>query len=220
MGASRPGLVFICVLLLTMLVSSAARADVSLGASLGLDNGSLSGDAPSDVGYSGGAGFKASVVGEIRLASDVWLSLQPSYVQRVTKVNVARSDGTTAEDSLRLNLDYVTLPILCKINTGAGKTYVTGGFELGFLQEASLVKGECSEDIADSFKDFDVAFEFGFGVMLPIGGPRLTLEARYSQSITNVADVTMQQSGEMVPLRARFSGFQLLFGVLFPLWTD
>lgn len=220
MRASRQRLVFICAMLLTMLFSSGARADVSLGATVGIDNASLSGDAPSRVGYSGGMGLMASAVCEIRLTSDVWLSLQPSYVQRITKVKVARPDGTTAKDSLRLNLDYVTLPILCKITTGAGRTYVTGGFELGFLQEASWVETDRSQDIADSFKEFDVAFDFGFGAMLPIGGSRLTLEARYSQNITNVTGVAMQASGGMVPARARFSGFQLLFGVLFPLGTD
>ena len=90
-------------------------------------------------------------------------------------------------DTLGFTLDYVTLPILLKFVSGNGKTYVAGGLDIGFLSGAHISRDDESVDVKNSLKDIDLSADFAFGVMLPIGRPALTLEARYTQSILNVA---------------------------------
>jgi len=64
-----------------------------------------------------------------------------------------------------------------------------------------------------------VAVLFGAGGLIPIGRPVLTLEARYSQSLTNLNEGVILSSTNL-PARFRSSGFQFLAGMLLPLGGD
>jgi hypothetical protein len=88
--------------------------------------------------------------------------------------------------------------------------------DIAYAVNATLEGENESEDVADAFKEWDVAADFAFGVMLPIGKPRVTIEARYAQSILNINEQQQQEIAEL-PLRSRSSGFQLTAGVLYPL---
>jgi hypothetical protein len=62
-----------------------------------------------------------------------------------------------------------------------------------------------------------VAVNFGFGVMLPLGSPLLTLELRYSQSLLNLSKPEENPAASALPERFRSSGLQLMAGLLWPL---
>lgn len=147
----------------------------------------------------------------------VWLSVQPTWLQRGGKIAFAVAGEEEAVDSLKVAVNYLSLPLLAKIVSGNGKTYVTGGIDLGFVLDATLSGTSDAEDISDTFKPIDLSAVFAFGVMLPIGRPRLTLELRYSQSIINVASLEQDPELYSLPPRFRWSGLQLFAGFLYPL---
>ena len=189
---------------------------VAVGAFGGINLGDLSGDAPAGASFVSSIGFAAGLLGEFRVASDVWLSLQPMYIQKGSDLRFRFTQGSQP-DTLGLALDYVTLPVLLKIVSGNGKTYVSGGVDAGYLVNATLSNESESRDVVDSFNKIDLSADFAFGVMLPIGRPKITLEARYSQSLLNVAKEDQNPEEEALPARFRSSGFQLFAGLLYPL---
>lgn len=192
------------------------RGKVAIGAFGGVNLGDLSGDAPAGASFVSSTGFAAGLLGEFRVARDVWLSLQPMYIQKGSDVRFGSTQGSQP-DTVGLSLDYVSLPVLLKIVSGNGKTYVSGGVDVGYLVNATLSNESESRDVEDSFNKIDLSADFAFGVMLPIGRPKVTLEARYSQSILNVAKEGQNPEEEALPARFRSSGFQLFAGLLYPL---
>ena len=203
------------VLLFLTLVAAQASADGAIGIYGGLNNAKLSGDTPPNTSYGGKPGLVLGVMGEFRIAKDVMLGLHPMYIQKgaTPTVKPLTNDGDPIENDL--SMDYVSLPVLVKIESGNGVTYITGGLDLGFLMDASLTTSQGESDVKDLLQDIDLSMVFGFGAKIPLGAPLLTLELRYAQSLFNVAD--MQVGQEDLPVRFRSSGFQLLAGLIFPL---
>lgn len=215
----RKGFILLIVPLL-LLLGNAAMAQPALGFWGGLNRASLKGDAPEDASYGTRVGFSGGAVGEFNLAKDVKLSLQPAYFQRGAKIAFEVPDQDEPRDSLQVKLDYYSLPVMLKVVSGNGKTYVSSGLDFGILSQAELSnlnKDEPTQDIKKLFKDFDVALNFGFGVMLPLGSPLLTLELRYSQSLANLSNSEENPQASALPERFRSSGLQLLAGLLWPL---
>ena len=205
------------VLLLLTLVVAQASADGAIGIYGGLNNAKLSGDTPRNTSYGGKTGLVFGVMGEFRIAKDVMLGLQPMYIQKGATPTIApiTEGGDPIENDL--SMDYISLPVLVKIESGNGVTYVTGGLDLAFLMDASLTTPNDERDVKDLLQDIDLSMVFGFGAKIPLGAPLLTLEFRYAQSLLNVAD--MQVGQDNLPVRFRSSGFQLLAGLIFPLGT-
>jgi hypothetical protein len=205
-------------LVVTLLVAAPGEANgqVNLGVFGGTSLTDLAGDAPPGTKYESSTGFAAGILGEFLLTDDIWLSLQPMYVQKGSDLLVGFKQGSVP-DTLGLALDYVTLPILVKFMSGNRKTYFAGGLDIGFLASATLTDDDESTDLKDSLNDIDLSADFAFGLMLPIGRPALTLEARYTQSILNVAKQDPDSDPGVLPARFRSSGFQFFGGVVYPL---
>lgn len=196
--------------------TSAAVAQISVGAVLGVNRTGLSGDKPDNTSYSTSAGLIAGLVLEIPVAKSVAIVFQPGYRQSGANIGFQVPDQEEPVDSLSLRLDYFSLPILLKVITDGGRWYVTSGVDLGLLTSATLstVSGSQEMDVKDALSDVDLAVIFGVGRMFPVGRPRITAEIRYSQSLFNLAG---DSTGQDLPARFRASGFQLLAGVLLPL---
>ncbi len=198
-----------------------ADAQVRIGAYGGITNSGLTGDAPAGTEYRKKIGPVIGALFEIPVADNVLISVQPAWVQRGTKIAVDVQGQDERQDSLSLGLSYASIPLLMKIETAGGKVFVNSGVDVGFLLDAKLspVDGDGEdEDVSDLVKDYDVAVNFGVGGQFPIGLPRLTIEARYSQSLTNISDVSVDVGAdELIQTRFRSSGFQLLAGIWIPL---
>jgi hypothetical protein len=188
----------------------------AIGATLGLDRSSIGGDAPPNTSYGGGMGFIAGVQGEVALGENVALSLQPMFSQRHTTLTAVDGGETSGERELELSLDYIAVPVVLKFGAAGGRTYVAGGMDVAFLTEARIEGGGFDEDVTASFEDVDVGAVLGFGVVFPLGRPRLTTELRYVQGLANLSG---DESGVIQDLPDRFhsSGWQLTAGILFPL---
>lgn len=209
----------LCGALLVMLfVTANGRAQQpAIGIFGGINQSSLKGDAPEKTSFGGLSGFAAGAVGEFRIANEVLLSIQPMYLQRGTKIAFEIPGEDQPRDSMDARIDYFTVPVLLKVISGNGKTYVTSGLDFGFLSSAKLIDGAQESDIKEFFKSTDIAVVFGFGAMFPIGNPRLSFELRYSQSLLNISSQSGNPEGTSLPTRFRSSGLQLLAGVLLPL---
>jgi hypothetical protein len=129
----------------------------------------------------------AGVQGEFGIARDISISLQPMYVQRRTEVKAAGDTHGSGEHVLELSLDYISIPVLVKFGAAGGRTYVTGGVDLGFLTSARITGQVLDEDVRSSLSNIDLGAVFGFGVLIPVGRPRLTTELRYVQGLVNLA---------------------------------
>lgn len=198
---------------------SQGYADGAVGFYGGVNNSNLSGDTPSGTSYQTRKGLVAGLFGEIRIARDVFLGLHPGYIQKGTLVTL--KPVNEGEDPIEndLSLDYFSVPVLFKIETGKGATYFSGGLDFAFLMSASLDLPGKEIDAQEIMRNFDLSMNFAFGGKIPLGSPFLTLELRYSQSLLNVADTEIGDETYSVPARFRSSGFQLLAGLLFPLGT-
>jgi hypothetical protein len=193
--------------------TSAAAAQISVGAVLGVNRTNISGDKPDDTSYSTKAGLIAGLVLEVPVAKGVAIVFQP---ESGTNIGFEVPGQEEPVDSLSVGLNYFSLPILLKVITDGGRWYVTSGFDLGWLTSATIstVSGSQETDIKDALTDFDLAVIFGVGRMFPVGRPKITAEIRYSQSLLNLAS---DATGQDLPVRFRASGFQLVAGVLLPL---
>lgn len=189
----------------------------ALGLNVGLNTATIVGDSPPKVTYNYRPGLAAGLVVDFALTDDVRLSLQPMYVQKGANIGIKLPGDTAYRDSLSLQSDYVSLPILFRVLAGNGKTYVAGGIDIAYLLDATITGGQEDEDARDYLQDFDLSADFAFGAMLPIGKPRLTLEIRYTQSIINVAKPEELEGGTTLPVRFRNVGWQFLAGLLLPL---
>jgi hypothetical protein len=196
---------------------SSANAQISVGAVVGLNRSSISGDSPDKVSYSTRTGLVAGAVIEIPVAKSVHLVFQPGFVQRGVKLGYDVGNPEPV-DSGSVALDYLSMPVLIKVLADNGWLYVTSGLDFGYLSSATLTEGSAETDVSAALSDWDVAVIFGVGGLIPIGRPSLTLEARYSQSLVNLPDATAGSSS--LPARFRSSGFQFLAGVLLPLGGD
>ncbi len=204
------------VTILILLIAQQASAAGAVGIFSGVNFANLSGDAPANTRYSSRTGLAAGVVGEFDLTEDVILQLAPMYVQRGTNIEIRPTNPADPTDFRDLVLDYFSLPFLVKIVADNGVTYVSGGVDLGFLLDATLTHDGQESDTSGVFKDVDIGAVFAFGVMIDIGAPLLTLEARYTQSILNIAEPEMADDGSGLPIRFRSTGFLLSAGILLP----
>ena len=196
-----------------------ATAQVNLGFSVGINSSSLSGDKPPDVSYTSSTNLLANVVADFRIADDVWISVQPGYAGRGAGLAFKVDGEEEPRDSLTLNMNYLSVPVLMKVVTGK-KVYVTGGLDFSYLLNAELAPNGGGEgvDLRDAIKNASVGFIFGVGAMFPIGRPRITVEGRYTQSLTNDAEPERSDAGgQDLPVRFRSTGLQLLVGFLIPL---
>lgn len=204
---------FILVLAAAVLLVAPARSQ-QIGLQGGFNRAGIGGDAPSGTQYSGATGFMAGLVADLPVARDVFLSIQPMYARRGTGIAFAIPGEEQPRDSLDVTLTYVSVPVLARVQAAHGRTFVTGGVDAGILLDATLSGRGPDEDIKAVFKNLDVAAVFGFGVVFPLGAPRLTVEARYSQSLVNLSAGGTAPSGVALPERFRTSGFQVLAGLM------
>ena len=209
---------FILGLFLLLLVQPAA-AQFNLGVMGGINKSNLSGDAPSKAKYTSRNGFAGGVFVDVNIARDVFLSFQPMFMQKGTTIAVDVPGERDPKDSLNVNLNYISLPLMVKVISGNGKTYVTGGLDVGFRQGATVktINGAGSEqDIQESIQQVDIAVNFGLGIMIPLGTPKLIFELRYVQGLADISNIKAEPEGESLPPQFKTGGFQLFTGLMIP----
>jgi hypothetical protein len=201
------------VLLVAACVAAASPAHAaSIGAQFGVDRSGVDGDVPPNNSYIDKYGLVAGLQGEIGFARDLSLSLQPSYVQKRSGLQTAASTPGGSPTERELAFDYISVPVLVKFSKAGGRTYVSGGVSVDFLNSAKLA----GDDVKSTFNSSAFGAILGFGVVFPAGRSHLTTELRLVQGISNMnkGDIAAA-SGALAP-RLHSTGFQLIFGGLLP----
>jgi hypothetical protein len=204
---------FLAVLLAAALAHE-VRAEAAIGALSGLTKMSWGGDTPDKGSYKDIYGFALGIEVDVRVHRSAWISLQPSFVQRGTKMSFEVRGERDRVDSVEVSLDYFTLPVLLKVETMGRRFYVTGGVEIARLLNARYRTPSEDSDAAVEIKENDFLIDFGVGYVIPAGRAGIVLEARYSQSMMNIGD---EHLGDRYNIEARVKnrGLTFLVGVLY-----
>jgi hypothetical protein len=147
-------------------------------------------------------GFHGGVLVNIKLNDRFSLQPEVLYSQKGTK---------GADDSNRINLNYVDLPVLLRVATGLGGLFIEVGPQLGYLAGSNASVGSrtplarVTTDFAGSYPPFDLGYATGFGYQLANG---LGLGLRYNGGFTHVL------KGATADDTARNSAFQLYLSAL------
>lgn len=146
----------------------------------------------------------------------VRLSIQPSVIQKGTGIAYEVEGEKERVDSVSVNTDYFSLPVLVKVFTPKERWFVSSGLEFAWLLDAKHVTSMAETDVFDLFDEFDLAIHFGIGWTRPVGRHEIFIEGRYTQSILNVASDSDPES-EYYGLRLKNSGMLIMAGFLFQL---
>ena len=184
----------------------------------GVNNSNLTGDAPPGSTYESDIGFGVGILGEFNITSDVKISLQPMFQQKGTRIAYSVPSEREPRDSIDININYFSVPVLLKVYGGNNLLYVSGGFDFGFKLDATFRRIPTGEekDISDSFTDFDIAAIIGVGAQFKISLFYIFIEGRYSQGLGNISS---PKEGEPEELNHSFrtTGLQLYTGVILTL---
>jgi hypothetical protein len=160
-------------------------AQFTLGLTGGVNMGKFGGVAPKDASYALRSGLNAGVVVGYRINEDFTLTVQPSYTQRGSDIEVGQD---TFFDSLRVynvKMGFLTLPFFVRIDSDNGITYFISGLEFGIPLSSSLEYGSESRDISSYLNKIDILAAIGMGLRFSVGKPDLMIELRYYQGLVN-----------------------------------
>lgn len=216
----KPGAVPVLLALVVATAVAAAGAGearaAAVGVQLGVDRSRIDGDAPPNSEYTGKYGVVAGIQGELGLANDLSLSLQPSYLHRVNGVLVVPSTRGASTSELDLAFDYISVPLVVKFAKAAGRTYVSGGVTADFVTSARLSGDGPDRDVKSAYKSSAFGALLGFGVVFPMGRMHFTTELRYVQGLTNMNTGDVAEAAGALAPRMHSSGLELIVGSLFP----
>ena len=190
-----------------------------IGAQAGFPAFTVAGRSPEGATY--GRQFRVLASGVIgyRVGSSVVLRVEPGLVQKGSGVSFEVEGVEEPVDSLSLNLDYISVPVVAQVFTPGGRGFVTAGMEVGILSSAMLNTASSGQeaDVKDLLESTDMSLLFGAGGLVRRSQPEVSLELRYSQSLTKAfaggADTA-------IPTGLRSSGLQLMAGVSWRLGGD
>ncbi len=204
------------VIVLTIILVSSVRAQYAIGIFGGVNNSNLTGDAPPGSTYESDIGFGVGILGEFNITSDVKISLQPMFQQKGTRIAYSVPSEREPRDSIDININYFSVPVLLKVYGGNNLLYVSGGFDIGFKLDATFRRIPTGEekDISDSFTDFDIAAIIGVGAQFRLGQFYIFLEGRYSQGLGNISSPKEGEPEELNP-SFRTTGLQLYAGLTY-----
>jgi hypothetical protein len=180
----------------------------------GINNSKLSGNAPQKASYKGLIGIEAGAHLDLKIGKSVWISIQPSYSQQGTRISYKVWNKYGAVDSIRIRLNYFSVPVLLKVSFINQRFYAIGGIETAYLLDNSVTSHDEKQDIDLKISEWNVAILFGIGIHIPLGFPRLFAELRYAQGIINLTDEPI--SASYIP-RVKTTGFRVLTGIEIPL---
>jgi hypothetical protein len=154
-------------------------------------------------GYKNKFGFNGGVVANFGL-NDMF-SIQPEVLY---SMKGAKADGT----DVRLNLNYIDVPVLAKISTGETGLFFELGPQVGFLASAKAKDDNASVNYKDFFKSVDFGYAAGLGFQAA-SGPMIGL--RYNGGFTNVGKTGNVNGLQVQAGSVKNSVFQLYVGFMF-----
>ncbi len=201
--------------MLLIVVTQSIQAQFSVGLLGDLSSSNISGSAPSGTIYSGRTGLGGGLILDYKVTDEVTVSLQPMFLPKGTTVSYDLKSYEEERDSVDAKFSYITIPIMAKVKASK-VVYVTGGFDVGFLQSATatLINVEGEKDISDNITSTDISVNFGVGFTFEVSSFNLFFEGRYSQGLFNASNFPDNNEND-ISSDFKNTGMQLLFGALY-----
>ena len=195
---------------LLLFLPSGVDAQWVFGVQGGFPGFTVSGRAPDDASFGRRYRVGAAAVLGYRFGSSVVLRTEPGFVQKGAAILFEVDGVEEPVDSLGLDLEYVSVPVVVQVFTPGGRGFVTTGVELGFLNSATVAtkSGSDEVDVKSLLAGEDLSWMFGAGGLVRRSSPEVGLELRYSHSLRKVFEGTPGSSG--LPDALRSSGITLL----------
>jgi hypothetical protein len=191
----------------------------NIGASVGINNSKFGGVSPEGATYESVLGAGVSLIGEIRIVKNVYLSFQPSFQTGGAKIKFGNEDRLINDTviTFKINQSYFSLPLNVKIHKE--NFYVGFGFAYEFLSSAKIENESVGNevDVKDKFKDYNVTSNFNVGYQLPIGKPYLFFELRYVQGLVNINNINNISKNDIYISNFKSKDFSLITGIIYPL---
>lgn len=178
--------------------AQSARFGIKAGASL--TNVTNSSDAAYKFGFNGGVVANFAV-------NDMF-SIQPEVLYSNKGLKEKNSS-----DNTRLALNYIDVPVLAKIATGATGLFFEVGPQVSFRTSAEYKNSNASVSLNDAINSVDFGYAAGLGFQTESGG---MIGLRYNGGLTNVAKDKGNVMGfPTTGSDGKNSAFQLYIGYLF-----
>ena len=149
-----------------------AQQQVKFGPKAGINLASMSGQDDAEMKI----GFHVGAVAEIKF-SDTF-SIQPELLYS------AQGSKSKSSDDVKLNNDYINIPIMAKYYFVEGFS-VEAGPQIGFLMKAEASNGDATVDMKDYYKSIDFGLGIGLAYDLPQG---LFVNARYNIGLSKIGE--------------------------------
>lgn len=203
------------LLILFFTIQSISFAQVNIGFQGGINSSKLNGDAEPNTAYKSKVGAIFSAFVDIPVSKSIAISIQPSYSQEGTKISHIKKDSYYPVDSLKVKLNYFSIPVLVKVSSNNKKFYAIGGIESALLLNNELTYNDGSSEPLDiSVNSWNFSIQFGAGYKFAIGNTILFVEARYAQGLDNITEDPIVN--DLIP-RVKSSSYKLLTGIEIPL---
>lgn len=201
--------------MLLIIITQPTQAQFSVGLLGVMSSSDLSGSAPSETKYTGRTGLGGGLILDYKITDEVTLSLQPMYLPKGTTVSYDLLSYEEERDSVDAKFSYITIPIMVKIKASK-VAYVTGGFDIGYLQSATatVINADSEKDISDNINSTDVSVNFGVGFTFEVESFNLFFEVRYSQGLFNASNYP-EYNDDDISSDFKNTGTQILFGALY-----
>ena len=160
---------------ITIAVGTASAQSVNLGIKGGLNVYTLSGNA--DATYDPKASFHAGLLGHIHVVQH--FAIQPEVL--------FSRQGTKYDKGLKMNLDYINVPVLFQYMFDNGFR-LQAGPQAGFL----LAAKSNEQDVKDYVKGIELGISIGASYVNPPTG--WGVDARFNQGITDITESTSTES--------------------------
>lgn len=182
----------------TLCVFASQAQDFRVGVHAGVDAANISLDNVS----SGPLHFKSGLVGgvsfEAKLGRSVGLQLEGNYSRQGASL-ISEAGGSGAQS---FNLDYVTVPLLLKLNATKGLNFLFGP-QAGFMIKASVKQpAGASQGAEEFFKPISYYAVFGSEYQFPNG---LSIGVRYNFGINRISE----GNAGLGSVKSRYYNFRL-----------
>jgi len=201
------------IILFVFINSSVAQ--IRVGILGGINSTGFSGDNPPNGNFASDMGYSAGATADFFLVDDIVVNIQALYSYRSTKIQYDVSYQYDMYDSLAINTYYFELPVNVKVFSNNRMSFVTAGLCLAIPLSSIILNNrlDTEQDIKDRFEPYVLNANFGIGLQFRIGKPMIFTELRYSQSLTNLTNIKMNDIA--INNKLKSNSIQIYIGMLF-----